>query len=393
MVPTYRSYQRRAFARERCTCAVSASTLPGHAPAAGAGQTGDGVAAPGQDPPVLRSCTSCQACNQFCPEDCRPANLVLDRWHDGIRDGKGCRCAPPTFCPTAVPAFEVTSSPNSRLTNGQTVSRWRRDEPGPRVPLQRLQPDHHALPDLLAHLRGDGDSGRAGLLLRRDDFPHGTLRDAGEVARRLSHWFRQLGAERVYLVCTAGLNMLRNVLPQFGAELDGIEFLPYLQVILERLEAGDTGPGPPPGHDGHRSGLLPRPACWNRALPACPGGVLAAMGVEVRRRRTAERAVLCCGIGGGFSHASAYHPADLLLSARATSRDQRHSPADATCVYCSGCLEMMSVARFADPNRRPVYPPAGAGATGHRRDATPPPGSPGRGSSCWAAYAASSPVC
>ena len=28
--------------------------------------------------------------------------------------------------------------------------------------------------------------------------------------------------------------------------------------------------------------------------------------------------------------------------------------AGATCVYCSGCLEMMSVARFADPNRRSV---------------------------------------
>ena len=28
--------------------------------------------------------------------------------------------------------------------------------------------------------------------------------------------------------------------------------------------------------------------------------------------------------------------------------------ADATCVYCAGCLEMLSVARFADPNRRPV---------------------------------------
>jgi hypothetical protein len=64
---------------------------------------------------------------------------------------------------------------------------------------------------------------------------------------------------------------------------------------------------------------------------------------------------LCCGIGGGFAHDSAYNPFELLLSARATSRGHRRVEADATCVYCSGCLEMMSVARFPDPNRRSVF--------------------------------------
>jgi hypothetical protein len=83
--------------------------------------------------------------------------------------------------------------------------------------------------------------------------------------------------------------------------------------------------------------------------------LLEAIGVKVQEAPHSHEQSLCCGIGGGFSHPSAFHPADLLLSARATSRDQRRTRADATCVYCSGCLEMMSVARYVDPNRRPVY--------------------------------------
>jgi hypothetical protein len=77
--------------------------------------------------------------------------------------------------------------------------------------------------------------------------------------------------------------------------------------------------------------------------------------VEVREAPHRQETQLCCGIGGGFAHDSGYHPMDLLLSARNTSRDHRRVEASATCVTCSGCLEMMSVARFADPNRRPVY--------------------------------------
>ncbi len=175
-----------------------------------------------------------------------------------------------------------------------------------------------------------------------------------QVARRLTLWFRRLEAERVYLVCTAGLNMLRNVLPQFGADFSGIEFAPYQRVILERLESGVLGAVRPLGLT-----VTVQDSCHTRVVEPdfgdLPRRILDLIGVEVREAPHHGDEQLCCGIGGGFSHASAYHPADLLLSARATSRDHRRQPADATCVYCSGCLEMTSVARYADPNRRPVY--------------------------------------
>jgi Fe-S oxidoreductase len=191
-------------------------------------------------------------------------------------------------------------------------------------------------------------------------FRMGLYEPLEQVARRLSAWFRRLGAERVSLVCTAGLNMLRNVLPQFGADFSGIEFRPYLARLLERLEGGGLGAVRPLGWT-----VTVQDSCHARLVGPgfadLPRRVLDAIGCQVQEAPHSRELQLCCGIGGGFSHASAYHPLDLLRSARATSRDHRSRAADATCVYCSGCLEMMSVAsvakvaRVADPNTRPVF--------------------------------------
>jgi Fe-S oxidoreductase len=307
----------------------------------------------GADSPVLRACTSCGACNLLCPQDCRPANLILDRWHEAyLRRGLPARAA--YFLPHSRPNFRTDIV--ARLPAGEkgTVRRWRREEPAseflfsgcnlittPYLTFSRLFEE--------IEIRGGLDYCCGEMLFRM-----GLYEALEGVARRLDHWFRRLGARRVYLTCTAGLNMLRYVLPQFGAQFEGIQFLPYLEVILERLVAGDFGPIRPLEWT-----VTVQDSCHTRHLAPgfadLPRQLLAAVGARVQEAPHNREEGLCCGIGGGFAHASAYHPADLLLSARATSRDHRRVEADATCVYCAGCLEMMSVARLVDPNRRPVY--------------------------------------
>jgi Fe-S oxidoreductase len=350
----YRSYERRPFARERCTlCGECFHLCPVmHLPLEGAQKVIEKLLA-GQDSPVLRACTSCQACNLYCPEDCRPANLILDRWHDAyLQVGLPVRAA--YFLPHSRPNFRSDIIARLPADERETVARWRRDAPAreflysgcnlmtvPYLTFSRTFDD--------IDIRGGLDYCCGEMLFRM-----GLYETLEQVAQRLSQWFHHLGAERVYLVCTAGVNMLRHVLPQFGADLDGIDFLPYLPLILERLERGDYGPVRPLDMT-----VTVQDSCHARHVEPgfadLPRRLLAAIGVEVREAPHSRDGGLCCGIGGGFAHRSAYHPADLLLSARATSRDQRRTPADATCVYCSGCLEMMSVARFVDPNRRPVF--------------------------------------
>jgi Fe-S oxidoreductase len=307
----------------------------------------------GQRTRALRACTSCLACNQFCPEDCSPANLILDRWHSAyVQEGLPARTI--HFLPHARPNFRTGIVARLPDDERAAVIRWRRDEPAreflytgcnlittPYLTVSRLFEG--------VEIRGGLDYCCGEMLFRM-----GLYEAVEQVACRLTHWFQRLGAKRVYLVCTAGLNMLRNVLPQFGADFGGIEFLPYLQVLLHQLKRGALGEIRPLD-----MAVTVQDSCHTRIVKPgfadLPRQLLELIGVKVREAPLHRDEQLCCGIGGGFSHASAYHPIDLLLSARATSRNHGRTPADATCVYCSGCLEMMSVARFANPNRRPVF--------------------------------------
>jgi len=184
-------------------------------------------------------------------------------------------------------------------------------------------------------------------------FRMGLYEEVEQVAARLTLWFRQLQAERVYVLCTACFNMLKNVLPQFGADFSGISFSHYFEFILEGLEQGKFGPIKPLGLE-----VTVQDSCHARMVredfAEIPRKILSLIGVKVTEAPHHKVSQLCCGIGGGFSPLSAYHPFSILASARNTSRDHRKTKADATSVYCAGCLAMLSVARLADPNLRPV---------------------------------------
>jgi Fe-S oxidoreductase len=308
---------------------------------------------PSRLPRPLRSCTSCLACNQICPEDCRPANLILDLWHEAyLREGLPARAA--YFLPHSRPNFRTDILARLPAQERAAVERWQIG--GPAREFLYAGCNLITTPYLTFSRLFDGLEIRGGLDYCCGEmlFRMGLYEAVEQVARRLTHWFHRLGAGRVYLVCTAGLNMLRNVLPQFGADFTGIEFVPFQRLALEHLQAGDLGTVEPLDQT-----VTVQDSCHARTLEPgfadLPRELLAAIGVQVAEAPHNRQDQLCCGIGGGFAHASAYNPFRLLLSARTVSRDHRRTAADATCVYCSGCLEMLSVARYSDPNRRPGF--------------------------------------
>ena len=303
---------------------------------------------------VLKRCTSCFACNVICPEDCRPTNLFLDLWHRQY-EREGLPESARYFLPHSRPNFRTFVLERQSQAEQEAVRSWASLEPvetffypgcnlitAPYLTFSRLFAD---LP-----IRGALD-----LCCGEMYFRMGLYDQVEQSARKCTAFFRKLGAKTVYLQCTAGLNMFTHVLPQYGADFGGIHFAPFIKLLHERLASGELpivkrfdGKTVAIQDSCHAKIFEPGYHDW-------PRKVLTLLGFEIREAPQHAATGLCCGIGSGFSHAAGYGKTAMVGGQRACAKNLRHSRADYVAVYCSGCLEMLSVSRYVSRIGAPVY--------------------------------------
>jgi len=175
----------------------------------------------------------------------------------------------------------------------------------------------------------------------------GLFDEVQKVARRLERYFNTLGVKRVNLLCTAGCNMLMNVLPTYGVEFD-FEVRPYLPVILQKLESGELEIVKK-----LEGTATIQESCYGKQLGDeymdVPRRILEFIGLEVVEEKKRRDRALCCGIAGGFSHGSGYHIMDVTLATLKSLWQARETGADYTVGYCAGCLQMLSVGKLLFP--------------------------------------------
>ncbi len=303
---------------------------------------------------ILRACTSCFACNVLCPQDCRPTNLFLALWGQQYRE-HGLPERARYFLPHSRPNFRTYVMERMSADEKQAVESWKSLEPvesffypgcnlitTPYLTFSKLFAD---LP-----IRGALEYCCGEMYLRMGLDEH-----LEQVARKCTAYFKTLGAKTVYLQCTAGLNMFTNVLPQFGADFAGVEFVSFLKLVHERLASGELpivkrfdGRTVAVQDSCHAKIYEPGFADW-------PRKVLSLLGFTVREAPQHGDTALCCGIGSGFSHEAAYGKTALIRGQRACASNLRCARSDVVAVYCSGCLEMLSVSRYVSRLGSPVY--------------------------------------
>jgi len=303
---------------------------------------------------VLKRCTSCFACNLVCPNDCRPANLILDIWHRQYqREGLPVRAR--YFLPHSVPNFRTYVLERLRPREQAAVEAWKRLEPAEAI----FFPGCNMIttPYLTFSRLFDGMDIRGALEYCCGEmyFRMGLYEQLEQVAAKTTAYFRRLGVSEVHLLCTAGLNLFRNVLPQFGADFGGIRFVSLLKLVYERLASGELpvvkrfeGTRIVLQDSCHAKLLEPEYDQWPRAL-------VELLGFEVIEAPCSGPSQLCCGIGSGFSHRASYAKADLIRGQRRCLSNARSAGADYIGTYCSGCLEMMSAGKYVSWLSNPVY--------------------------------------
>lgn len=289
---------------------------------------------------VLTECQSCFSCNFSCPENANPASLILHRWNQQYqREGLKKRGA---FYMTLYPHY-----PNFRSyvmahlpeETRKMVKKW--------AALDPLQTDTLVYPGCnmitfaelsrSSLLKGLDIRGRLEYCCGETLFRTGYREALFGVAKRLDKWFNRLKPEKLLVLCTAGTNVFKNVLPHFGLTYPFKEIKSYLQFIWEKFEQGDI-----PIKKKLDMTVTLQDSCYAKMFGETymdiPRKILHEIGIRVVEIDAARQNMRCCGIGAGFSVDSAYQPFKIRSAVARNFQDLARPEVDAICVYCAGCL-------------------------------------------------------
>jgi len=307
----------------------------------------------GKDSLVLKRCISCYACNLFCPNDCRPYELVTRKWFERyLREGLPARAR--YLMPTLKLNFRSDLVRGMNRREKELLEKWRKTPPEGELV---LYPGCNslALPHILdaSFMKGVSISGSWDLCCGEMYYRMGLFDQVKRRAEELTDYYRDKKIGTMLFNCPACLNMFRNVLPdQFGARFNFRTA--YLGTyLLEQIEAGSISPVKKLD-----KAVTVHDSCQGRVLGeevmSANRGLLQQCGVEIVEMERSGKYGLCCGAAAG---ANRYNPFDILSAAVRALKEgakSKKTGADELALYCGGCQLTLNVSRLVVPTRQPV---------------------------------------
>lgn len=296
---------------------------------------------------VLQDCQSCFTCNFYCKNDCNPTSLILSRWNEQYKE-EGLKVRGKFFM-TLYPNY-----PNFRSYTIERMTSEERDILEKWKSLEPLQGDTLTYPGcnviltptlVQSKMFEDLDiRGRLEYCCGETLFRTGYVDELRQVTKRLDKWFNILKPKHLLVLCTAGTNVFRNVLPHYGLEYKFETITSYIEWLWERLENGQI----------EITNLLNlkvtiQDSCYSKMFGDnymdLPRRILERIGCKVVEMQYNREDMRCCGIAAGFSVDSAYHTFKMRGATVDNLNMIKKTRADALCVYCSGCLQTYHVAK------------------------------------------------
>lgn len=295
---------------------------------------------------VVRKCTSCFSCNVFCKQGANPAQRILDIWHE-MNLEKGMPERARYFTPANPVNFRTYIMDRMPEDEKALVKSWGDTSPAETI----LYPGCNWItqPYLSQTSLLDGVDIRGSLNVCCGEvyYRSGQYEMVEYAARQHKYWKEKIGFKKMIIPCSAGCNMFRNVLPKFADHYD-FEVVHMLPWLLGRLEAGEF-------EIVKKLDLTVtiQDSCYGKILGDDSQGaarkLLEHMGCKVVESEYSKEKGLCCGIGGGFSHSSGYHPMDITTSTLRTMYNAKKTGAKTLAVYCAGCLQMITSGKLVWP--------------------------------------------
>jgi Fe-S oxidoreductase len=292
---------------------------------------------------AARHCTSCYACDAFCPNGAHPYERIHYAWNERYeRIGLPARAR--YLMPGQLPNFRQSLKYTKRERELQAA--WASDAP-PAATCLYPGCNLLAMPLLAEGALFDELPvwGRWELCCGEMFFRMGALEPVRRIARALTEFYRDKKIEELVFICPAGYNMFSNVLPrQFGARFDFKKTF-FTDWFMKKVDEGAFRitkklSGTVVVHD----------SCHGRVL----GGeflesqrrLLRLLGLEVVEASDTRAHGLCCGVAAGCN---SYSLLDLARCGMKGLAALDRAPADEAGVYCTGCLLTLGIFRLARP--------------------------------------------
>ena len=289
---------------------------------------------------VLNECQSCFSCNFYCPENAHPASLILQRWNETYKK-KGLKVRGKHYM-TLYPHYPNFRSYVMDHLPGDTkelVKSW--------ASLTPLEGDNLTYPgcNIITYAELTKTSLFEGLDIRgrleyccgETLFRTGYKDELFQITKRLDNWFNTLKPKNLIVLCTAGTNIFKNVLPHYGLTYKFDSIKSYIEYIWEKIQNEEIKV-----ENKLDLTVSIQDSCYSKMFGEeymdLPRKILDYIGVRVIEIDACREDMRCCGIGGGFSVDSAYHPIKLMKSSFRNLKDFKNKKIDAVCVYCAGCL-------------------------------------------------------
>ncbi len=296
---------------------------------------------------VLSECQSCFTCNFYCKNNSNPASLILQRWNEQYKKeglkirGKYYMTLYPNY-----PNFRTYGIDRMIEEETNILKKWASMEPlkgdtltypGCNVILTPTLTQTSIFKEL--DIRG-----RLEYCCGETLFRTGYTDSLNQVSARLDKWFNILKPKHLMVLCTAGTNVFKNVLPNYGLKYKFESITSYIEWIWNRIQSGEIKITNPLGLK-----VTIQDSCYSKMFGDdymdIPRKILKEIGCEIVEMPYNRENMRCCGIAAGFSVDSAYHTFKLRDATCKNLDDARKTKADIICVYCSGCNQTYNISK------------------------------------------------
>ncbi|MFW9969942.1 MAG: (Fe-S)-binding protein [Candidatus Odinarchaeota archaeon] len=289
---------------------------------------------------ILKRCQSCFSCNFYCPENAHPTSLILTRWNEQYkRNGLRKRAKHYMTLYPHYPNFRSYVMERLPKNTQEVVAKWASLEPlkGDTLTYPGCNIITFAELTQTSFFRDLDIRGRLEYCCGETLFRTGYRDELFQITKRLDKWFNTLKPKKLLVLCTAGTNVFKNVLPQYGLTYKFDEIKSYIQYLWEKINKGDIKI-----KEKLNMTVSIQDSCYSKMFGDeymdLPRKILDSIGVKVIEIDSCKENMRCCGIGAGFSVDSAYQSFRIRSSALRNFKEFKKKKVDAICVYCAGCL-------------------------------------------------------